>query len=122
MVPAATIGVAAGAGLAADGARPLQRQHVVVEPRPPPLPAAARRRRRGGRREQRAGEQHGEAEEREREEDALLPAPEPPRLHHPRTGVPSLRSSSPCVCVDRSTSLYTANPSQRLHFEMVGFE
>ena len=86
MVPAAAISLAAVAGLAADGARPLQRQHVVVEPRPPPLPAATRRlrrRRRGGRRQQRAGEQHGEAEDREREEDALLPAPVPPRLHHP---------------------------------------
>jgi len=92
MVPAAAIGLAAVAGLAADGARPLQRQHVVVEPRPSPLPAATRRlrrRRRGGRRQQRAGEQHGEAEEREREEDALLPAPVPPHLHHPAAAVAS---------------------------------
>lgn len=62
MVPAAAIGLAAVAGLAADGTRPLQCQHVVVEPRPPPLPAATprrrrrRRRRRGRRRQQRARE------------------------------------------------------------------
>lgn len=79
MVPAAPIGGAAVGGMATDGPRPLQRQHIVVEPRPPPFHSPPRRRCRRG------GEQHGdgEAEEREREEEeALLPAPR--RLHHPR--------------------------------------
>jgi len=119
MVPAAAIGVAAvAAGPTADGARPLQRQHVVVEPRPPPLPAATSRgrrrgRRRGGRREQRAGEQHGEAEEREREEETLLPAaPGPPRFHHPRAAVAWRMRSLASSCLTGSISLCpAANPS-----------
>lgn len=102
--PAAAIGAAAMAGLAADGARPLQRQHVVVEPGPPPLPPDPSRRRRP-RRQQRAGHHgDGEAERRERDHQPL-----PLLLHPPPPARPRFLGLSPGSCTGSCTVHYRIN-------------